>query len=177
MNRLTLAAGAVAACAALAPAASSIAASSPGDSVIGSGKLPSTPSGCVNDLTVVAHSGPNGGNPGGSLSYDDNECARYFIGDVSCLRVEGNRASIVAEFRQNEADERFAGLVVFYEDNGPPVNGTPADFQQNRRLTSSQLAKQQAKGCPAPIHPVTRLTQGNLKIRDRTAGTTNTRTG
>lgn len=170
MKRISVLASVVAVCGAFAASgASSIAASSPGDSVVGNGKLPPTPSGCVNELTVVAHSGVNGGNPRGSLSYDDNECNRFFIGDVSCLRVDDNQASLIAEFKQNEADSRFAGLLVFYEDNGPPSGGTPADFQQNRRLTENQLANHQAAGCPEPIHPATRLTQGNIKVRDRHA--------
>ena len=170
MKRFSVLASVVGVCGAFAASGtSSIAASSPGDSVVGNGKLPATPSGCVNELTVVAHSGVNGGNPRGSLSYDDNECNRFFIGDVACLRVDGNPASIVAEFRQNEADPRFAGLVVLYEDNGPPSGGTPADFQENRRLSSNQLEDRLDRGCPEPTRPATQLTQGNIKVRDRHA--------
>ena len=51
-------------------------------------------------------------------------------GEVTCLRVEGNRAAIKYEFKHAEgsaAPLEGGGVQVFIEDNGPPRGGQPVD--------------------------------------------------
>lgn len=166
MKRLSLAVAAVAATAAVTAVSAPLVGATAGDSVHGGGQLPPTASGCVNHFAVNARSDADGTDPRGLVRYQDANCGRYFDGEVFCVRVVNNRASVVVEFRNNRADPNFAGLLAFYEDNGRPEDGRSADFQQNARLTPAQLAARQALGCPPPIHPFTRLVHGNLVIRD-----------
>ena len=166
MKRLSLAITAIAATAGLTAVAPSVGGATAGDSVHGGGQLPPTASGCVNHFAVNARSDADGTDAKGVLHYQAANCKAFFNADVVCVRVAGNRASVVAEFRNNRGDPAFEGLLAFYEDNGQPEGGVSSDFQQNVRLNAAQLAARQALGCPPPIHPFTRLVRGNLVITD-----------
>lgn len=79
-----------------------------------------------------------------------------FEGEVTCLRVEGNRAAIKYRFKHAEGSgEPFegGGVQVFVEDNGPPNRGTPdrntfdppqpaGVFDTNARICDDPRARQ-----------------------------------
>src|SRR5918995_1204986 len=87
------------------------------DFVTGSAVLPEetcTPSTCFRIVFVFdAHSGPSGENPTGTVRVDVQDPSGTFpfdTGQVTCLDVSGNRATIGAQFG-------FGGLVLGVEDN------------------------------------------------------------
>lgn len=148
---------------------SPVAGAGPGDSVHGGGTVPPTATACDNHFAVNARSGPSGESPDGILHYTSADCGRFFNAEVVCVRVVGNQATVLAEFRNDDrGDPAFegGGLLAFYEDNGNPSGGQTPDRQQNSRLTATQFAIQKALGCPPPIVPRTQLQSGNLVIRD-----------
>jgi hypothetical protein len=59
--------------------------------------------------TIDAHSGPSGENPVGTIE------AIGFTGTISCLNVNGNRASLGVNFP-------FGQFLLLVEDNGPGTN-------------------------------------------------------
>jgi hypothetical protein len=144
------------------------------DSVQGAGQILTAPGdGSVpnNRINVTAKSGPSGEDPQGKVSFKALADKPAFSGDVVCLRVEGNRATILFSLdKTKEGPERFddGGALVFIEDNGNPSDGGSPDRQRNFRLTQEQFAVQQAAGCPAPISPMRELESGNLTVRDAT---------
>lgn len=167
MTRLTVPIGVLAACgAAVAAIGAPGVGATAGDSVHGGGELPPTAQGCENHFAVNARSDADGTNPRGILHFTDANCGRFFDAEIVCVRVSGNRASVLAELRHNRGDPRFSGLLAFFEDNGTPKGGTPPDRQQNERLTPEAFAARVALGCPPPIQPRTQLVHGNLTITD-----------
>jgi hypothetical protein len=78
-------------------------------------------------LSVAAHEGPTGhvrakGDPDGLGPMEPFALE----GEVTCLRVEGNRAAIKYEFKHAEGSaEPFqdGGVQIFLEDNGRPAGG------------------------------------------------------
>jgi hypothetical protein len=147
-------------------------AASTGDSVNGGGQIApaGTDPNCENHFAVNARSGPNGESPTGVLHYTAANCTGFFKADVICVRVVGNRATVLGEFTHTKFENptfEDGGVLAFYEDNGNPgKNGISPDRQQNTRLTAAGLAAQKLLGCPAPIEPRTQLTHGNLQIDD-----------
>jgi hypothetical protein len=144
------------------------------DSVQGAGQVLTAPGdGSVpnNRLEVTAKSGPAGEDPQGKVSFKALADKPAFSGDVVCLRVEGNRATILFSLdKTKEGPERFedGGALVFIEDNGNPSGGVSPDRQRNFRLTPVQFEAQKLAGCPAPISPTRNLESGNLTVRDAT---------
>jgi hypothetical protein len=142
------------------------------DSVHGAGQILTAPGdGSVpnNRINVTAQSGPSGEDPQGKVSFKALADKPAFSGDVVCLRVEGNRATILFSLdKTKEGPERFddGGALVFIEDNGNPSGGSSPDRQRNFRLTQAEFTVQKAAGCPAPITPVRELESGNLIVRD-----------
>jgi hypothetical protein len=143
------------------------------DSVHGAGQILTAPGdGSVpnNRINVTANSGPSGEDPDGKVSFKALADQPAFSGDVVCLRVEENRASILFSLdKTKEGPERFedGGGLVFIEDNGNPEGGVSPDRQRNRRLTEEEFVEQQDAGCPAPpANPGRQLVSGNLIVRD-----------
>ena len=142
------------------------------DSVHGAGQILTAPGdGSVpnNRIEVTASSGPAGEDPQGKVSFKALADKPAFSGDVVCLRVEDNRATILFSLdKTKEGPERFddGGALVFIEDNGNPSGGVSPDRQRNFRLTEAQFAAQKLAGCPAPIEPMRQLESGNLIVRD-----------
>jgi hypothetical protein len=90
-------------------------------------------------LGLSAHSGPSGEDPGGFVSARSRPNGDFpvtgefpvpfrFGGHVTCLTVDGSRASIKYRF-DHDADPTMkdGGIQIFVEDNGPPQNGHNVD--------------------------------------------------
>lgn len=145
-------------------------ASSYADSVLGAGEIASA-GGQPNNLFLFgAVSDATGADPGGVAFFGEPTSRQAFGGTVRCLRVEGNRASMVISLQVGiSAPPRFVGggSVIFVEDNGLALpSETPVDRQQNRRLTAAQLAAQLQAGCPAPVTPAARILSGDIAVTD-----------
>ena len=92
-------------------------------------------------------------------------------GHVTCLRVEGKRASIKYRFEHAEgslAPFEAGGVQVFVEDNGPPGGGTPdgnaTDFPQPAGVFETNV-----KQCDDPnTRPYNPVDSGNYVVHDAT---------
>src|SRR5919106_2158843 len=87
-------------------------------------------------LSVSAHSDPAGGRPSGHVRAQgepdgDGPNEPFELeGEVTCLKVSGNRAAIKYRFKHAEGSaEPFqdGGVQIFIEDNGDPKGGQPVD--------------------------------------------------
>jgi hypothetical protein len=87
-------------------------------------------------LSLAAHSDPLGARPTGHVvakgDPDGDGPAEPFKleGEVTCLRVEGNRAAIKYRFKRADGSaEPFegGGVQIFLEDKGPPSGGEAVD--------------------------------------------------
>ena len=106
----------------------------------------------VTNRSRSTQSDPDGSNPKGQGGFADMPDFK-FKGQVVCLRVSGNRASVVvrAEHTKNQPPT-LGGDVMFLEDNGKGPGNTSPDFITNARLTQAQTDAFAANGCPPPIH-------------------------
>jgi hypothetical protein len=68
------------------------------------------------EFTFDAHSGPSGENPTGTVAFHGS-LVDFGPLDISCLRVSGNKASIIV--LAPEPDLFPPGILVSVEDNGP----------------------------------------------------------
>jgi hypothetical protein len=142
------------------------------DSVHGAAQILTAPGdGSVpnNRLNVTAQSGPSGENPKGKVSFKALADKPAFRGDVVCLRVVGNRATVLFSLdKTKEGPPRFenGGGLMFVEDKGNPVGGVPVDEQRNMRLTEEEFEEQRNEGCPPPEDPTRPIVRGNLHVRD-----------
>lgn len=143
------------------------------DYVVGGGQN-NPANGVINHFAIAAHSDPNGDNPFGQGLFVDTASGppiHAFMGDVVCLRVDGNRASVLLAvdhgLNQPPALDD-GGDLMFFEDNGGPVNGQSPDRMINQRLNAAQLQAQETAGCPAPkaISPDRTLSAGNIVVHD-----------
>ncbi len=124
--------------AALAPASSVGTHSGPGGSnrefAVGAAKNVFFQVGGPNHLMVSAHRDPAGGEPTGHVRAKGDVDGPgpmepfAFEGEVTCVRVEGNRAAIKYRFKHAQGsgeDFEGGGVQVFVEDNGPPSRPQP----------------------------------------------------
>jgi hypothetical protein len=74
-------------------------------------------------VALSAHNGPRGATG----EFTSQTPTFTFTSDVTCLRVDGNRAVIGAIVRQSAELPDLQGLMVFaaFEDNGNPSDPTP----------------------------------------------------
>lgn len=105
------------------------------DFAVGSGTNPFITGGPAH-LSVAAQADPDGAEPRGhvrakgDLDGDGPLEAFRLEGEVTCLRVEGNRAAIKYRFKHADGDAapfEGGGVQIFIEDNGPPRAGEPID--------------------------------------------------
>lgn len=149
--------------AAAVPAATAQGASDNKDRVQGAGLNGSL---VPNRFEVNAQSNPDGTDPKGQGGFQDMPDFK-FKGDVVCLRVSGNQATVVVRYRhEKNQPPQFGGDVMFLEDNGKSPGPPSPDFITNARITPAQTDAFAANGCPAPIHPTTPVAQGDIKIDD-----------
>lgn len=126
MRHLAIALGA-ASLVALAPAAQ---AADPHDVVQGTGLVGPT---SLNHFEFSALSGPLGEDPQGDAHVFDNTtedgtARRRFQGKVTCLRVSGNLATFVVDFRNVIDRPAFDGALFVVQDNGNPPGPESPDL-------------------------------------------------
>jgi hypothetical protein len=115
---------------------------------------------------IDALSGPAGENPSGSLSYTvrvSNEqgiTQRHFVGFVTCLQVDGNRAAVGAVGVTNlsgEPEEPASGLMTV-------VDGTPGN--EADRFGTQTTAGGAAPDCSTAPEPTTQGGLGLVVVTD-----------
>ncbi len=122
------------------------------------------------DLRLAAHafSGGVSGHAVGSGVFPPGG-AFHVEGEVTCLRVVGNRATIKYRFTHTEgegAPSEGWGVQVFIEDNGPPGHGVP-DANATDLPMPPALFDPQADVCELPRGPFNPVDDGNYVVRDR----------
>jgi hypothetical protein len=147
-KRLAVALGALA----LALPASALAAAPTRDSVTGD-VVGGEGRGAVG-FTLDASSAPSGESPAGTIDIYAFVAGDLGTFDISCLGVNGNRATVVAPF-PNTQPPAPAGVVVRLEDNGAAGDGVDWDFVS--ALPGS---------CPAPASVAQAATSGGVTIVD-----------
>jgi hypothetical protein len=93
-------------------------------------------------------------------------------GHVTCLRVNGNRASIKWRFEEATGSAApFAGIQTFVEDNGPPRRGEPTDRAALDPPQAAATFEATATQCDDPATRATyeRLNRGNVTVNDAAA--------
>jgi hypothetical protein len=106
------------------------------------GGLPSS-----NTLNIQASSLQDGSAPEGTVSVTAASGQNY-SGSVTCLRVDGDRASLLMTITGGNSPAKFKGAVYWLEE-------TPSGFgsQRNTRLTQAQLDAY-GGACPDPSAPL-----------------------
>lgn len=137
----------------------------PRDRVVGHGVVVAA---SENHFAFSVHSGPQGEEPKGQVHFHDNTTKdgtpkRRFQGDVTCLRVSGNRATFVVDFSKLK-NRSGDGTVVTVEDNGNPAGQASLD-----RIGLSDFNGQPPL-CPDPaLSPANGVvTRGDIDVRDAT---------
>ena len=92
-------------------------------------------------------------------------------GPITCMRVEGNRASIKYRFKRASgpgAPPQDGGVQVYIEDNGKPVNGQPVDRAATEPPQPPGAFDAAAGVCTDPrLNPAwTPLESGDFTVRD-----------
>jgi len=141
----------------------------PGDFVVGGGENNPPEPAPVNHFAVNGHSDSDGSNPFGEAHFIDtvNKPVRRFNGEVVCVNVNGNRATIVFQFRNTlnqPAPLQDGWDIMFVEDNGDPVGGQSPDFVANDLHPSTDPV---ADCRTAPFRRAANpLTSGNVQVHD-----------
>lgn len=128
-------------------------------------------------LHVRAHSDPLGADPGGFVRNEgDPDGAGLPIepfavgGEVTCLRVDGNRAAIKYRFERAEGSaEPFegGGVQLFVEDNGPPQGGEAVDATAFDPPQPAGIFDLDANRCDDPnLRLYDQITAGNFRVHD-----------
>jgi hypothetical protein len=134
------------------------------DGVSGAGWLGGP--GPANHFEISAKQMPDG-TAKGQVRFK-SEIKNAFDADVICLRVVGNRASILAAL-DNPGNPRFdgGGFLMYLEDNGNGQSGV-RDRQRNTRLTETEFEIARQAGCPDPTLAMLGrfLERGNITVRD-----------
>ena len=135
----------------------------PQDRVVGHGLLVAA---SENHFAFSVHSGPQGEDPKGEVHFHDNTTKdgtpkRSFQGDVTCLRVSGNRATFVVVFRKLK-NRSGDGTVITVEDNGNPPGPASPDRIGLRDFNG------QPPPCPDPPSHLRNgtPTRGDIDVRD-----------
>lgn len=93
-------------------------------------------------------------------------------GEVTCLKVVGNRATVKFRFQSasGDAGAPFAawGVQVFVEDNGDPSGGIP-DANSTDAPLPPELFEPQAGQCELPRGPFNPVDTGNYVVHDADA--------
>ncbi len=125
-------------------------------------------------IGLSGHSGPAGEDPKGHVSARSRPQGGFpvpfrFGGEVTCLRVDGNRASIKYRFDQSE-DPTFVGggVQIFVEDNGEPRSGQPVDAASFRvPLTRALFEASGPEACEDPnTGTYSPIDSGNFTVHD-----------
>jgi hypothetical protein len=125
-------------------------------------------------LGLAARSAPDGSDPRGYVSARSRPNGGFpvpfrFGGEVTCLRVEGNRASIKYRFdHANNPALVGGGIQIFVEDNGEPRDGRTPDATAFRApLTQPAFEASDPSRCEPPSAAVyTTGEDGNFVVHD-----------
>ena len=112
------------------------------------------------DASVSAHQDPQEGEAHGEYTYKDINGFQY-TGDVLCVFVDGNDASIELRVRHAH-NAAFEGMyqTVFFTDGGHPEEGQSLDFWSPGAFTLAPV------GCTRVL-PARRISiSGNLTVHD-----------
>jgi hypothetical protein len=125
-------------------------------------------------IAFSAHSGPLGEDPTGYVRARSRPQGGFpspfrFGGEVTCLRVDGNRAAI--KYRFDHADNPLlvgGGVEIFAEDNGSPRGGEPVDGGAFRTpLPPAAFELSQPSVCDDPNTALySRIDSGNAVVHD-----------
>jgi hypothetical protein len=93
-----------------------------------------------------------------------------FEGEITCVRVEGNRASLKYRFKHAEGSGAIferGGVEVFIEDNGEPSDGESVDRSTFRFPESAATFNATATFCEDPdLALYDPIESGNLTVHD-----------
>ena len=127
-------------------------------------------------LSLAAHSDPVGAQPTGHVRAkgdpDGDGPAEPFKleGEVTCLRVDGNRAAIKYRFKHADGSaEPFqdGGVQIFLEDNGPPGGGEPVDGSAFDSPQPAGVFEADANRCDDPNSRLyDQVESGNFVVHD-----------
>ena len=131
-------------------------------------------------FTLSASSDPFGARPAGYVTSRGDPDGRGPVepftarGEVTCLRVDGNRASIKWRFEDaggTAAPLQGGGVQSFVEDNGEPRFGQPVDRALIDPPQPAATFEANAYECEDPDSRATydRLEQGNVTVHDAAA--------
>lgn len=120
-----------------------------------------------NHFSINALSAADGTDARGKFQFHDTESGpptERFDADVKCLRVSGNRATVVGQITNSRPNSGFEGryMIVRLEDNGPPRKGVSTDEITNQLLPAGS----QQPACPPPPDLSGNLSHGNITIND-----------
>jgi hypothetical protein len=121
------------------------------------------------DLRLAAHafSGGVSGHAVGSGVFPPGG-AFHVEGEVTCLRVVGNRATVKYRFKTTRgpgAPPPGWGVQVFIEDNGEPSGGTP-DANATDAPLPPEVFEPTAGVCELPRGPYNPVDDGNYVVHD-----------
>ena len=94
--------------------------------------------------------------------------AFHIEGEVTCLKVVGNRAPVKYRFKTAQgpgAPPAGWGVQVFVEDNGPPSGATP-DGNATDAPLPPELFEPQADQCELPRGPLNPVDSGSYVVHD-----------
>ena len=138
----------------------------PKDQVIGTWEQTTTGGGPNNQFHVNAQSGADGSNVKGQVQIKvKGGDPTGFKADVTCLRVEDNRATVVARFTKATNQGNREGVILEVVDNGKLPGPPSPDQASNVRTFGSQLDNAEA-ACLAPPLNVGTPVKGDIKVRD-----------
>jgi hypothetical protein len=127
--------------------------------------------------SFAADSDALGGNPKGHVTTKGDPDGPGPVepfkaeGEITCLRVEGNRATYKWRFRRAEgslAPFQGGGIQAFLEDNGQPRNGVPVDATTVDGPQPAGVFELTASQCEDPDSRVTYdpINSGNFVVHD-----------
>lgn len=129
-------------------------------------------------LSVTARSGLSGQNPQGYVTAQGTTGApmgEFAVGgEVTCLRVSGNKAAIKYRFDRasgSAAEFQGGGVEVFVEDNGHSVNGRPVDAAAFDPPQTAATFNATASQCDDPnLAAYNTVESGEYTVGQRTVG-------
>jgi hypothetical protein len=126
-------------------------------------------------VTAQVSSGPGGEHPAGFVEATGNagtDATSFFVrGEVTCLRVSGQRAAIKYRFRRAEgtaAQFKGGGVQIFIDDNGEPAGDQSVDATANDPPQTAEAFDANAALCDDPNARIyDQVTSGDYSVSDR----------
>jgi hypothetical protein len=118
-------------------------------------------------FVVSAQDGPNGATGHYTAQYAKGKQKHGYSGKVTCVRVEGNLASVGIVITKVDGPGNPAGVqvgageIIRIADNGNPSDGGAADSISGGAFTATPPTT-----CPDPVNPTTPYVGGNVLVKD-----------